>query len=79
MNEIGIANLMDLEEKHNCKFVISSYSSKIKVLSKKENIKIIQSEVQERLHNHFFYRISLPSKVYKNYKEHPDILDKLQK
>ena len=42
LNEIGVANFLDMEEKYECKFLISVYSSKIRVLAKQEYIKAIQ-------------------------------------
>jgi hypothetical protein len=79
MNEIGVANFLDLEEKLNCKFIISTYATKIKVLAKKEDLPQIQKEVEAKLSHHFFYRFSLVSKVYKYYQEHPELLENLQK
>lgn len=79
MNEIGIANFLDMEEKHNCKFIVSAFSNKIKVLAKRGSLAAINKEIQDRLQNHFFYKVTLTSKTYKYYQEHPEILTDLQK
>ena len=79
MNEIGLANFLDMEEKFNCKFIISVYSGKIKVLAKKDVLEAIANEVKERLNNHFFYKHTLTSKNYKNYQAQPEILQELHK
>lgn len=41
LNDIGVANFLDMEEKYNCKFLISIYSSKIKVLAQQEHLPAI--------------------------------------
>lgn len=76
---MGVANFLDMEEKYNCKFIISSYTNKIKVLCKQESLKSIIQETEERLDNHFFYKVSLTSKMYKHFQEHPELLEELQK
>ncbi len=63
-----------MEEKYNCKFIVSSYSSKIKVLCKQQILKTIIQDVEKRFENHFFYKVFLTSKVYKHFQEDSELL-----
>jgi hypothetical protein len=77
-NEIGLANLMDLEEKYNCKLVVNVALQTLAVIARKKIINSIMKEITSRIVNSFFYKIHLNSKSYRHFRSHPEILAELK-
>ena len=70
-NEIGFANLLDLEEKYNCKLIINIATQTLTAICKAKLFETISKEITARIINSFFYKIYLNSKSYNHFKLHP--------
>lgn len=70
-NEIGFANLLDLEEKYNCKLIINIATQTLTAICRAKKFDIISKEITMRIINSFFYKIYLNSKSYNHFKLHP--------
>ena len=68
-NELGLANLLDLEEKYNCKLIINIASQTLSVVCRKKAFDSLQKEISSRISDSFFYKIYLNSKAYKHFKQ----------
>jgi hypothetical protein len=73
-NEIGLANLMDLEEKYNCKLIINVALQSLTVISRAKVAQTISNEITSRIINSFFYKIHLNSRTYRHFRAHPEVL-----
>lgn len=73
-NEIGLANLMDLEEKYNCKLVVNIAAQTLTVICRTKMVQTISSEITIRIINSFFYKIHLNTKSYRHFQAHPEVL-----
>ncbi len=78
-NELGLANLLDLEEKYNCKLIINIASQTLSVVCRKKAFDSLQREILSRISNSFFYKIYLNSKAYKHFKKEPETLEAIKK
>lgn len=72
LTDIGLANLLDLEEKYHCKFIVDGQSKVLSVLVEMRYLKEIKEDIKSRVEEHFFYRVSLNSKAYKFFRSNPD-------
>lgn len=73
LTEIGIQNLFELEQKHNCKLLPDFKNKKLQVLVKAANIQRIREEIKAKVNDKFFYRIPLNIRAFKHLKENPDV------
>lgn len=70
-NEIGFANLLDLEEKYNCKLIINIATQTLSAICKVKSFEAISKEITNRITTSFFYKIYLNSKSYNHFKLNP--------
>lgn len=77
-SEIGLVNLMDLEEKYNCKLIVNVAIQTLAVIARKKLLQSITQEISSRIINSFFYKIHLNSKSYRHFRSHPEILFELK-
>jgi hypothetical protein len=73
-NEIGLANLLDLEEKYNCKLIINVATQTLTAICRHKLLDAVSKEITIRILNSFFYKIFLNTKSYNYFKLHPEKL-----
>ena len=78
LTDIGLANILDLEEKYNCKLIVNVQTKILSILVKFEKLKEIKEEIRSRVDDHFFYRVCLNSNAFKFFKAHPDKLAEIK-
>jgi hypothetical protein len=66
LSDVGIDNLIDLEEKFYCKLIFNSLKKTLEVICKLKDFEKIETEIGLRVQDKFFYRISLNNKSYNN-------------
>jgi hypothetical protein len=66
-NDVGLANLLDLEEKYHCRMIINAQTQGLNVLIPTKNLNKIKEEIKLKISDHFFYSIPINKKVYKIY------------
>ena len=79
LTDIGIANILDIEEKYHCKIIANVHQQVLNILTTNDKVKPIKEEVKARVEDHFFYRVSLNTKAFKHFKNKPEQLEELQK
>lgn len=75
LSEIGLANLLDLEEKYHCKLIVDEVARTLHTLVAHHSKNDLQSTIKARVEDHFFYRVSLNRKSLKFFKTNPGKVD----
>jgi hypothetical protein len=75
LTDIGLANILDLEEKYHCKLIVNIQAKVLNILVKGDKMKEIKEEIRARVDDHFFYRVCLNSKAFKYFNANPDRLN----
>lgn len=78
LTDIGIANIMDIEQKYHCKLIVNIQAKVLSILVPASRIKNIKEEVRARVDDNFFYRVSLNSKAFKFFKTNPEKLKEIK-
>ena len=78
LTDIGIANILDIEEKYHCKLIANLQNKTLSILVRNDRVKKIKEEIRARVEDNFFYRISLNTKTFKYYKANQEKLDKIK-
>ena len=71
LTEVGMANILDIEEKYHCRIVANVQAQVLNILARQEQVRAIKEEVKARVADHFFYRVSLNNRAFKHFKDHP--------
>jgi hypothetical protein len=78
LTDIGIANILDIEEKYHCKLIANLQNKTLSILVRNDRVKQIKEEIRARVEDNFFYRISLNTKTFKYFKANQEKLDKIK-
>jgi hypothetical protein len=78
LTDIGLANIMDIEEKYHCKLIVNIQAKLLSILAQESKIKEIKEEIRSRVDDHFFYRVSLNSKAFKYFKANSEKLAEIK-
>lgn len=71
LSEIGLANILDLEEKYHCRLIVNEVNRTLNALVSQKRINTIKAEITARVEDHFFYRLSLNRKAFKHFMNTP--------
>lgn len=77
-NETALANLLDLEEKFNCKLIIDLSSQTINAVCCKKVWDQLNKDIKLRINNSFFHKIYLSTKSYKHFGANEKILEDIK-
>ena len=72
LSEVGLTNIIEIEEKFLCKMIPNVITKKLSVLCLRKDLKNISNEIREKINNKFFYRIPLNTMAVKFFMYKPD-------
>lgn len=78
LSEIGVRNLLDLEDQYCCRVMPDFINKTLKLSAPANIIGEIEKQIKHKLTEEFVYRVNLNTKTFKHFRENPDQYNKLQ-